>query len=89
MSYIRVNKLLRAGNLTIEQLAELMGVASINPNQKLGFIDTINNETVAVHANMDSDTLIAIRDAINGELGGRLATMKDNYLEFKGKVKGN
>jgi len=88
MSYIRVNKLLRVANLTVEQLAELMGVDHVNPNQKLGFLDNVDKESVVVHTDMDSDTLIALRNAINAELDSRLSEIRADYLEFKNKVKG-
>ena len=82
MNYVRVNKLLRASGLTAESLAELMCLESINPNARLGIIDEMT-----VHADMDSDTLIALRNAINAELEIRLAVLKREYLSFKEQVK--
>jgi hypothetical protein len=87
MEYVRVNKLLRASGLTAESLAELMGLESINCNAKLGIIDNIEREEMTVHADMDSDTLIALRNAINAELEVRLAVLKREYLSFKEQVK--
>ena len=87
MKYVRVNKLLREQNLTVERLAELIGIDTISPNDKLGIVDNSQKERMIVHTDMDSETLLAVRDAINNELNGRLSEMKANYLEFKDKVK--
>ena len=86
MSYVRVNKLLREPNLTVERLAELMCLEFISPNDKLGVIDNSTKEQMIVHTDMDSETLLAIRDAINDELRGRLSEMEANCRMFKAKL---
>lgn len=86
MKYIRVNKLLREPNLTVERLAELMGLDSISPNDKLGVVDNSTKEQLIVHTDMDSETLLSIRDAINDELRGRLSEMEAECRIFKAKV---
>ena len=58
MKYVRVNKLLREPNLTLERLAQLMSLESINPNDKLGIIDNSKKEQMVVHTDMDSETLL-------------------------------
>lgn len=88
MKYVRVNKLLRESNLTLEKLAELIGLDFINPNDKLGIIDNNEKEQIIVHTDMNSETLIAIRDAINDELDNRLSEMEADCKVFRAKVKG-
>ena len=86
MKYVRVNKLLREPNLTIERLAELIGLESISPNDKLGVVDNSTKEQLIVHTDMDSETLLSVRDAINDELRGRLSEMEAECRIFKAKV---
>lgn len=80
--YVRVNKLLRASNLTEKELAELMNLDTISPNAKLGIIESVNQIAV-VDLCMNSETLLSIRDTINAELKSRLAVKEREYLSFK------
>lgn len=86
MKYVRVNKLLREPNLTLERLAVLIGLESISPNDKLGIIDNSKKEQMIVHTDMATETLLFIRDAINDELKGRLSEIEAHYLDLKNKV---
>jgi hypothetical protein len=84
MRYVRVNALLREPNLTIERLAELMLLDSINPNEKLGIVD--NNEII--YSSLSNNDLLSIREVINKELNSRLLEIEEHYLSFRDKVKG-
>jgi len=84
MKYVRVNKLLREPNLTVERLAELMNLESINPNEKLGIV----GNTEVIYSLLSSKELLAIRDVINNELNSRLLEIEAHYLSFKDEVRG-
>ena len=83
--YVRVNKLLRASNLTEEELASLMNLETISPNAKLGIVESVK-EIAVVDLCMNSETLLSIRDSINAELKARLAVKEQEYLSFRDRV---
>jgi len=83
MRYIRVNKLLRTTDWTLEELTSIFG-ENINPNTKLG---VYREEDSSIDYNsLSSDDLLVIRNNINRTLNNRLETMEREYIDLKKKI---
>ena len=83
MRYIRVNKLLRTTDWTLEELTCIFG-ENINPNTKLG---VYREEDSSIDYNsLSSDDLLDIRNNINRILNNRVETMEREYIDLKKKI---
>jgi hypothetical protein len=85
MGYIRINKLLRYTDLSIEELTGLLGGEEVlNPNTKLG-IYREENESVDYNS-LSTDELLSIRNSISRVLDNRLSSLHDEYISLKVKI---
>jgi hypothetical protein len=85
MGYIRVNKLLRYTNLSIEELTGLIGGREVlNPNTKLGVYKE-ENESIDYNS-LSTDELISIKNDILRILDGRLSVLYNEYSVLKNKI---
>jgi hypothetical protein len=83
MKYIRVNKLLRTTDWTLEELSSIFG-ENINPNTKLG---VYREEDGSIdYRSLSSDDLLDIRNNINRILNDRVETMERQYIDLKKKI---
>ena len=85
MGYIRINKLLRYTDLSIEELSGLLGKEEVlNPNTKLGIYKEENGSVD--YNSLSIDELLSIRNSINRVLDRRLSSLHDEYVSLKVKI---
>jgi len=85
MAYIRINKLLRRTDLTIEELSALLGKDIVlNPNTKLGIYREENGSVD--YNSLSIEELLSIRNDINRVLDRRLSSLHDEYVSLKVKI---
>jgi len=83
MAYIRINKLLRRTDLTIEELSGMLG-KDLNPNTKLGVYKEENGSVD--YNSLSIDELLSIRNDISRVLDRRLSSLHDEYISLKVKI---
>jgi hypothetical protein len=85
MAYIRINKLLRNTDLSIEELSALLGKDIVlNPNTKLGIYKEENGSVD--YNSLSIDELLSIRNSISRVLDRRLSSLHDEYISLKVKI---
>jgi len=85
MGYIRVNKLLRYTDLSIEELTGLLGGEEVlNSNTKLGVYREENGSLD--YNSLSTDELITIKNYIHRLLDIRLSSLHDEYISLKVKI---
>jgi hypothetical protein len=85
MGYIRINKLLRYTDLSIEELSGLLGKEEVlNPNTKLGIYKEENGSVD--YNSLSIEELLSIRNDVHKVLDRRLSSLHDEYISLKVKI---
>jgi hypothetical protein len=84
MAYIRINKLLRHTDLSIEELSSMIGEEVLNPNTKLGIYREENGSLD--YNSLSIEELLSIRNDVHKVLDRRLSSLHDEYISLKVKI---
>lgn len=85
MGYIRVNKLLRYTDLSIEELTGLLGGEEVlNRNTRLGIYREENGSID--YNSLSTDELLSIRNSISRVLDRRLDEIKKQWMLLDDKI---
>jgi hypothetical protein len=84
MAYIRINKLLRRTDLSIEELSALLGKDIVlNPNTKLGIY---KDDTNVDYNSLSNDELLSNINSMYRVLNLRLDSLHNEYTSLQSRI---